>query len=114
MTEPPPIRCVVTVPGLHAASVFPVSRTTFKLMIRISVILSRGAERTCGLRATGGTHFRNSRRRIRGASSERVPEIAAAAYLRLRPDGRPLVQSLDRSRRPDDLDICVKRPSGSI
>lgn len=77
MTEPPPTRCVVTAPGSHAASIFPVSRTTFKLRIRISVILSRGAERNCGNRTTGGTDFRNSRRRILGTSRERVPEIAS-------------------------------------
>ncbi len=45
MTEPPPIRCVVTVPGFHAASILPVSRTVFRFTIRMSVILSRGAER---------------------------------------------------------------------
>src|ERR1035438_1099289 len=75
MTELPPIRYVFAVPGFHAASIFPVSRTLFRLTTRMSVILSRGAERNWGIRTTGGTDFRKLRRSMRGPPARDYQEM---------------------------------------
>src|ERR1035441_8888519 len=75
MTEPPPIRYVFAVPGFHAPSIFPVSRTIFRLTIWMSVILSRGAERNWGIRTTGGTDFRKLRRSMRGPPARDYQEM---------------------------------------
>src|SRR5580693_8555784 len=84
MTEPPPIRCVLTVPGFHAASILPVSRTTFNFTIRMSVILSGTAERNCGIsdskcgiRTATGADFRKSLRCI-GTGIPPLPDIERA------------------------------------
>src|ERR1035441_8146670 len=95
MTEPPPIRYVFAVPGFHAASIFPVSRTLFRLTTRMSVILSRGAERNWGIRTTGGTDFRKLRRSMRGPPArayQEMPQFVAVCFQK-RPNRRSVVGS---------------------
>src|ERR1017187_4932698 len=73
MIDPPPMLCVVVVPGFQAASMMPVSRTTFKGTMRIPVIFGRAAASTAGSRQIAGTVFTKSRLNTKAPFRTPVP-----------------------------------------